>query len=49
MLLRTFLPWVNAGQVPDYINPEEEEEAEHYQEADGTEHDVTTPEEDDLD
>ena len=48
MLLRTFLPWVNAGQVPDYINQEEEEEAEHDQEAEGTEHDMITPE-DDLD
>ncbi len=49
MLLRTFLPWVNAGQVPDYNNQEEEEEAEHDQEAEDTEHDVITPEEDDLD
>lgn len=25
MLLRTFLPWVNAGQVPDYDQQEDEE------------------------
>lgn len=49
MLLRTFLPWVNAGQVPDYINQEEDEEGAHDQEADGTEHDIIPPEEDDLD
>jgi len=49
MLLRTFLPWVNAGQVPDYVNQQEEEEAVHDQEAEGTEHDGAIPEEDDLD
>ena len=25
MLIRTFLPWVNAGQVPDYDQEEAEE------------------------
>ena len=27
MLLRTFLPWVNAGRVPDYGHEDEEEAA----------------------
>lgn len=26
MLLRTFLPWINAGQVPDYQQQDEEAE-----------------------
>ena len=25
MLLRTFLPWINAGQVPDYDQQQDEE------------------------
>lgn len=28
MLLRTFLPWVNAGQIPDYNHQDEDGRAE---------------------
>lgn len=61
MLLRTFLPWANAGQVPDHRNQEDRQEqdehTEHAQqateatghEADAAESNLSVPEDDDLD
>ena len=49
MLLRTFLPWINAGQVPDYDQQQEDgrdDSQNRLAEASGAEGE---PEEDDLD
>ena len=52
MLLRTFLPWVNAGQVPNYDQHEDDavdSEADNGPGVGAEQDDVLTHEEDDLD
>ena len=60
MLLRTFLPWVHAGQVPDYSNQENRQEVDEHTEeaqpttaiehgADAAESSLSLREDDDLD